>query len=148
MNNLKKISLILLGSVLASTTYADSSCGELIVEITNATSGVCVRDTVWDLKHGEFLTSPNYPPSTINPHMIANFKLGQRAGFGPDLQVTYHCQSGAAVTFDSQQDFCILKAGKITGKVISSDPGIHASYKALEGSYSNYGGVIQWTLSA
>lgn len=141
----KQFSMALLSLALINTANAtgDNYCSQLHLQITNLTKKACVL-TNHNVIHGNLMTSP---PMSILPNDSKRFDMMQ-TGFGPSITLSYLCGE-ETITFNSQQNVCILRAGNITGTIMPPVPnGIYASYEAIPGSYFwDKPGSINWRLA-
>lgn len=120
-----------------------NDCGRLHVQIGNATSQPCqlIKTT---LNHGKLVTSP---PAVILPGYTERFDLTQTY-YGPDIILEYQCQ-GHSLKFESQQNYCFLKAGQVSGVLYSIDPKLRASFTTENGSYYwSKPGLISWIINS
>lgn len=130
--------------VLAAKTHDDepNNCERLHIQIGNVTSKACqlVKSKV---NHGNLVSAP---PATIPAGFTMQFDIKQSFK-GPDIELQYQCDN-ETITFRSQQNYCFMKAGKISGSIISSTANIHGSYTKEEGSYYwSKPGFINWVFS-
>ncbi len=136
--------IALVSSTILNSAYAGDTngCAQLHLQITNLTNTACVL-TNHAVIHGNLMTSP---PMSILPYDSKRFDMMQ-TGFGPSITLSYQC-GNEIISFNSQQNACVLKSGKITGIVLSPAPvHIAASYEALEGSYFwDKPGSINWKI--
>lgn len=139
----KNAACFLLSFILIPTASFANPCGRLHVVITNSTQNECGLAS-WDVKHGELLSSL---PASLKSRTQASFDIEQAKGFGPEVKFAYTC-ANKAVDFFSQQNYCFLKAGKISATFEPSSPGISARYSVREGSYGRHRyGELMWFIA-
>lgn len=123
----------------AEDKQGENECGRLNIQIGNATKKPC-RLSVYKVKHGKMLLAP---PAVILPGYTERFDLKQTY-HGPDIQLSYQCDK-SAILFNSQQNYCLLKAGQIHAVVISKTPDIRARVTSERGSYYwGKPGLVSW----
>lgn len=133
----------------AGDNYPDNSpsdvnlCGFLFIHIANTTSAPCLL-TDYKIIGGGI---EKRIPKKIEPGMQRKFIMGQSIGAPTGIEVQYNC-NGQTISFESQQPFCFLGAGSVTGKVTHADSGIQASYTKKDGSdWDETPGIIHWTIA-
>lgn len=136
-------------ALLTTSVWADdapTSCGTLHVQITNNTSNICEMTDTY-IYRGLINSSI---PKTIAPNASASFDISQVNLYGPDVQLSYNCgyhPTHAKITIRSHQNYCMLKAGDISGSIVDSE-NMRATYTSEEGSYGDAApGHINWLLS-
>ena len=121
---------------------SQNSCGRLHIQIGNALNQSCQLRSK-QVIHGNLITSP---PVLIAPGFSARFDMRQTF-YGPDIILEYRCH-GESISFSSQQNYCFMKAGKITGKVFTNGTKLRATYTAEPGSaFWGRPGLISWVIS-
>jgi hypothetical protein len=141
----KLISVCLIGCATFTSAQAkdsDNACGNFHLQISNLTNVACVL-TSQVVIHGNLITPP---PSSILPNDSKRFDMSQTV-YGPAITLSYQC-GAENISFTSQQNFCVLEAGDITGTILHPFPAnINASSTALPGSYLwEKSGSINWTI--
>lgn len=142
---MRKYAVILFSLFITTPVWAGSEsndCERLHVQIGNMTSTSCQLVSS-NVIHGNLVTPP---PATIPAGFTGQFDIKQTF-HGPNVVLQYAC-NGEQVTFSSQQNYCFMKAGQITGTIVSSSSNIHGSFTAEEGSYFwSKPGLINWLIS-
>lgn len=135
--------LSLLSTTPALATVDMPGCNHLHVEIANTTNQACSLNAS-NIHHGRLVFAP---PSLILPGTVQDFDIKQTL-YGPDITLSYRCNN-EIVIIRSQQNFCLAKAGQITGDVVYSDQHINAHPQTVLGSYhESKPGTINWTLNS
>jgi hypothetical protein len=121
-----------------------NQCSHLHIQISNQTSFPCTLSSR-DLIHGNLDTPP---PLSILSGDSKQFDLEDSAIYGPNIKLTYQCGS-ETISIKSQQNFCGLMAGNITGTLLQPQPkSITASYTAITGSHFwGKPGSINWSIT-
>jgi hypothetical protein len=143
---MKKLLISLSISIaIFGNSYALDSCGNFYIQISNQTSSTC-KCTNNTLING-IRDSISSVPLSILPKDFKEFNIIQGRYYGPDLILSYQCGS-ETISFRSQQNLCIMKAGHITGAILNPRPAsLTASYKTFEGSWlHDLAGRIIWTI--
>jgi len=127
------LAISLISLVFSQTSQAadtGSDCGHFHLQISNVTKEACILISQ-KVIHGNLISSP---PASIMPNDSKVFDMEQTV-YGPSVMLTYRC-GNEDITLSSQQNFCLLEAGNITGEILSPRPrDINASYMALSGSF-------------
>lgn len=135
------LNFLMISTVLADQNDNYNDCWRLHIQIGNATPSPCslVQSKVI---HGSLSSSP---PSVIFPGMTERFDMHQTFR-GPEIQLKYLC-NGKQITFSSQQNYCLFRAGNIATQVISHDSAISAFTTTENGSYYwGKPGFVNWVL--
>ena len=127
---------------VAQAADSDNDCSSLHIQISNLTKEACIL-TSQNVIHGNLITPP---PLSILPNDSKRFDMMQ-TGYGPSIRLSYQCGADI-ITFTSQQNYCFLEAGDITGTITHPlSDNVTASYKAIIGSYFwGMSGSINWEL--
>lgn len=139
----KLLALIFLSSVMITTAWAkDNDCANFHIQISNSTKSACVL-TSQKVEHGRLITSP---PLSILPNDSKRFDMSQTL-YGPAIMLSYQCGS-EIITITSQQNYCFMEAGDISGNILHPLPqNLNANYAALTGSYYwGRSGSINWSI--
>jgi len=156
LNIVKKImlSLVLLllmpyavSEPLGSTEGGEqpNNCVYLSIMISNKTNSACELVDK-QVIYGRMSSSTQIPVLIPPKSSAATFEMRQMI-YGPDIILTYECGEGHTITFESQQDLCIMNPGVINAKILSKS-NISGKYTADRGSYIwNRHGSINWTLT-
>ena len=142
-----KSRVVLLASCLFSTALFASNgvtCGYLNVTIVNATGQAC---TLQNAKIYSGVLDDSVIPATVaSGEMTPSFSLEQTHTRGPSVLLNYKCGS-KSISFVSEQNFCFLSAGSISGRVETAN-NMDGQYTTIPGDYwSGLPGQITWTLS-
>lgn len=122
-----------------------NNCIYLSIMISNNTKETCqLIDS--QVLYGR-MSSSTQAPVLIPPGTSAYpFEMRQLV-YGPDIILTYECGVGHRVSFETQQDLCVMISGEITGKVIYASD-LSAKNTQKRGSYLwSTHGSIHWMLS-
>lgn len=146
----KYLFLILLGLTIGNGAQAQddgharsNDCGRLHIQIGNATPLKCQLITSKQV-HGKLISSP---PAMIPPGFSGRFDMYQTF-YGPEIVLEYSCE-GETISFVTQQNYCFMKAGQLSAKVLSSSPRLKASYTAERGSYYwGQPGIVNWVINS
>ncbi|AHE67328.1 hypothetical protein [Legionella oakridgensis] len=140
---MKKVSMILIIGCFSKLLFAGSGCGYFNVSLENYTGYPCavLAATV----RGGNITGGGVPQYVGNGEMMPSFQMQQGFFSGPKIQLDLQC-GNKTVTLFSQQNYCFLEAGNVSGDV-STPNNIHAKYIAANGSYwYSRPGSIVWTI--
>lgn len=143
----KQIILFCLSVGLSTTLWADQAildCTFLDIFLTNTSSHTCT------LINGKLLSGALWTevPERLVLGSEEHIRLSEADNQGPKIQLEYDC-GGKKIAFTSEQSVCKWSAaGKVSGQVISADPGIKANYDVTEGSvFLVLPGSIDWALT-
>ena len=122
----------------------DNECGILKVQIANGTHHICYLVSS-DVVHGNLM---DQPPAALIPGQAKRFAMSQTL-YGPHIVITYRCE-GNFITITSQQNYCFLEAGNITGNISPPYPKNISVNSVIEsGSYYwSKPGMISWIFSS
>lgn len=139
--------ILMLGILVSPMCHAAdtlSDCGHFHLQIANLTKSACIL-TSQKVVHGNLISSP---PTSIMPNDSKVFDMEQTY-YGPSVILSYQCGE-ENITFKSQQNYCYLHAGNITGEVLDPQPVVNKiSYKSVTGSYYwEKPGNINWEIVA
>jgi hypothetical protein len=139
----KFMSICFVGCMLSNSVLADDSCGDFHIQISNLTGETCVL-TSQKVSHGNLSTPP---PISIPSGDSKRFDMSQTEFYGPEIRLSYQCGS-ENISFVSQQNYCAMEAGNITGILLSPLPeNINAYHAVLPGSYWwSKSGSINWEI--
>ncbi len=148
MKKLTCLSVLLFSSVFTGVSQADVSqdatCGKLGIMIQNATGAPCTLLSA-NLKHG-YLTYSTSIPTFIPPGSIAGPLILQQSVYGPEIELSYSCDSNKVVTFNSRQNFCAFSAGEVYGEQIYAQ-NASLTYQTVIGSWLwSQRGNITWQI--
>lgn len=140
---MNRYSYFIMASLFFSvTSWAsdENNCGRLHVQIANGTSSVCQLISS-KIVRGILISSP---PTAILPGDSKRFDMTQ-AFSGPNIILEYSCHN-EHVIFESQQNYCFLQAGDITGTLLPPiNPYLQVTYTAETGSFFwSRPGIINW----
>jgi hypothetical protein len=122
-----------------------NNCVYLSVQISNNTNANCLLIDK-QVMHGRMSANTQAPVLIQAGDSAYPFEMRQQI-YGPDIVLTYECGEGNQISFESQQDFCILKAGEISGNVLYTTTNLAAKSTKDRGSYLwNRHGAINWLL--
>lgn len=137
--------VIFLNLMITTNAYADikdNDCARLHIQIGNASNTACQLISS-KVIHGTLVSSP---PAMIMAGFTERFDVTQTYR-GPEIVLVYSC-GGKRITVASQQNYCLLKAGDVSGRIIAADENIHATYTTENGSYYwGRPGLINWVLT-
>lgn len=133
---------LLMPFIQNAEALTNKGCGHLHIQIANTTFVSCVL-TNQEIVHGYLISAP---PAVIMQNDSKFFDMEQ-TGYGPSITLGYQCGS-ENISFTSQQNFCLVEAGDISGNLLHPLPeNINATYTAETGSYLwNKPGNINWKI--
>ena len=142
-----KLRNVLLASVLAANApfaIGGATCGFLNVTIINGSGKTCSLQS--SKIYNGILEDSVIPTSIAVGEMTLSFSLEQTYITGPSILLSYRCGNNS-ISFVSEQNFCFLNAGSISGRVETAN-NMSGEFAAIMGDYwSGLPGQITWTLS-
>ena len=101
-------------------TYGDAPCDYLLVQISNQTGYSCrIKDV--DYVHGSLHDRAEAPASILSGDS-KSFSVHQTILYaGPEIIFSVDCGEGGTAQLRSQQNYSLLRAGKITAQTLSAD---------------------------
>lgn len=128
--------------IVTTNTWANhNGCESLEIQIGNATNAAC-RLISTNIIHGSLVSAP---PAVILSGYTERFTIHQTV-YGPHILLEYNCDN-KRIKIKTQQNFCFLKAGKITTETLYS-AGVEAMATNIPGSYLwDKPGFANWTFN-
>lgn len=142
---MSKLLMACVAFMLTGLTFAADTvdCGYLNITILNRSGHTCLLNSA-QVGGGRIVYGA--PSHEIqNGEMSANFRMQQSYTQGPRIRLSYTCQN-KTIVMTSQQNFCFLEAGNISGQVESTN-NVFANFVATPGYYwYKIPGQIFWTI--
>lgn len=121
-----------------------NNCVYLSVMINNNTKTTCELVNK-EVIYGRMSSSTQVP--VLIPPGTSSYPFEMRQVlYGPDIVLTYECGAGRKITIESQQDFCALNSGEVSGKILFATNLSARSIRDRGSYFWNRHGSISWTL--
>ncbi len=139
---MKKLLTILTSLLLSTSVLADElRCGYLHIAMINNTGHNCILTGKKVIN--SYRVDGAIPEFIPNNTLTPSFRIQQTYTSGPQISLEYQCEN-KTIKITSQQDYCFMAAGQITGKTQLSN-NAHADYATMTGSYwGDIHGQIIW----